>query len=161
MGISWGLMASLWTGPTLISCLSILRWHSIASGSTVDQHSLPAPIDIEIAHIQWSQPAGMGIIIPVGRVLFFVVYCWATASAWVGVMGCGCASTDWGACPPFALGPPFLFNSFWHWWVWSIRHLNSSLRGCWHLHQKCPVSLQLWQCPFLLSALSASCMVAL
>ena len=85
--------------------LSILRQYGIASGSTVNQHSLPAPVDIGIAHIQWSQPAGVGVIIPVGRVSFFVVYCWAMTSALTGIAGCGCATTTWGARPPFALGP--------------------------------------------------------
>ena len=97
-----------------LACLSVLWQHSIASGSTVNQHSLPVPIDIGIAHIQESQPAGVGVIIPVGRVLFFVVYCWAMTGTLAGITGCSCATTAWGAWPTFALGPPFLFNSSWH-----------------------------------------------
>ena len=49
-----------------------------------------------------------GVIVPIWRVFGVVVY-WGAVAAGVGVGAT--AGAGWGTWPPFALGPPFLFNS--------------------------------------------------
>ena len=161
MGISWGLVASLWTGPTLIL-------HTLAYSRDTALHLAPLSINTlswcrQYRHSPHSMVPTSGHRGHRSSREGVVLCCLMLdpTGSLAGAAGWGCATTAWGAQPPFVLGPPFLFNSSWCWRVWSIRCLNSSLRGCWHSCQKCPVSLQFWQCPSLLLALSASCTAAL
>ena len=50
-----------------------------------------------------------GVIIPIWRVFGFGVVYWGAAAAGAGTGAA--AGAGWGTWPPFALGPPFLFNS--------------------------------------------------